>query len=92
MKTSEDISEKIKSIIKDSIIEFGDLRVICEKIKEKVDSEFDGLWFCQALYNPIGFNDIKINSNFAVEINFGKLSITVAKPYDKVRFKKKLHQ
>jgi hypothetical protein len=34
MKTSEDISEKIKSIVMNSIIEFGDLRVICEKIIE----------------------------------------------------------
>ncbi len=57
---------------------------MCQRIKDTVESHFIGSWGCIARYSNNGSYSHLTFSNFTVDINFGKLLISVYKSYDKV--------
>jgi hypothetical protein len=87
--TSKEITDKIITIAGKYVRECDSLYDICKKIKETVDSEFDGFWYCDAFYNNIGFNYNPYNPKFSVKIKYGKLAINVEKIDDQVSIRKK---
>jgi hypothetical protein len=83
-QTSKEIVEKISSITKISIRKNDSLSNVCKNIKETVEKEFDGMWYCNAFYNDIGFHFDLVNPEFSLKLKFGKLSINVHKIYENV--------
>jgi hypothetical protein len=81
-QTSKEIVEKISSITKISIRENESLFNVCKNIKETVEKGFDGMWYCNAFYNDIGFHFNTFDPKFSLKFKFGKLSINVQKIYD----------
>jgi hypothetical protein len=71
-------------IAKDCIKNFQTLNIICQQIKETVDSKFNGSWGCIARYNNIGSHyQFKYFDSY-VDIKFGKLLINICKVCDEV--------
>ncbi len=81
-QTSKEIVEKIWSITKISIRENESLFNVCKNIKETVEKALDGMWYCNAFYNDIGFHFNTFDLKFSLRLKFGKLSINVQKIYD----------
>jgi hypothetical protein len=87
--TSQETVRTIISITKSSLKKNESLFKVCKKIKQTVESEFDGNWYCNAFYDKIGFNYEKYDQNFFVKLDFGKLSINAQKVSDKVSVRPK---
>jgi hypothetical protein len=77
--TSKEITDKILVIVKKNIFESDTISRLCKKIKRSVDSEFGGLWECNAFYNNIEDYSTFPNGSYNLRIKFGKLSINVWK-------------
>ncbi len=83
-KTSEEISERIIFIVKNCLEDSKALFDMCQRIKDTVESHFIGSWGCIARYSNNGSYSHLTFSSLTVDINFGKLLISVYKSYDKV--------
>jgi hypothetical protein len=83
-ETSPEITEKIKEITENSIKECENLYSACKRIKDSVEKEFIGFWYCNARYYDIGVNYNTFDRSFLVNLKFGKLVITVGKNCDRV--------
>lgn len=82
--TSEGMTNRIVSIVKNVLSVEQNLSDLCKSVKELIEAEMDGLWHCSAFYDDIGNHCFTYDDMFIVTLVFKKLKITVHKVYDDV--------
>jgi len=86
--TQKEMADQIVDIAKDAINRGKSLGEICKTIRTNVESEFDGMWQCSAIYDGNANYSCIVDTNFHIKLIFGKLIIAVHKIHEKVSYKK----